>query len=138
MPGELPTPQQIRERLAPLLARSDIRLVILFGSTARGATHRHSDLDVAILADHPLDPIEITTNVMSLVRASDVDVLDLRRASPLLAMEVVRSGTLLYEREPGQYAEFCSLAHRRYVDTAKLRAGRREALSSFVRMKGLE
>jgi predicted nucleotidyltransferase len=129
--------QEIRDRLAPLFARADIQLVILFGSTARGVTHRRSDLDVAILAKEPLDVVETATQVMALLRRSDVDVVDLRRASPLLAMEVVRSGILLYEREPGEYATVCSLAHRRYVDTTKLRLARREALKRFLETKGL-
>ena len=131
------TTQEIRDRLAPLFSRADIQLVILFGSTARGITHRRSDLDVAILADAPLDTVETTTQVMGLLLRSEVDVVDLRRASPLLTMEVVRSGSLLYEREPGGYVTFCSLAHRRYVDTTKLRLARREALSKFLEAKGL-
>jgi predicted nucleotidyltransferase len=131
------TTRKIRDRLAPLFSRSGIQLVILFGSTAREVTHRRSDLDVAILADAPLDIVETTTQVMGLLHTSGVDVVDLRRAPPLLAMEVVRSGILLYEREPGRYATFCSIAHRRYIDTTKLRTARREALDKFLETKGL-
>jgi predicted nucleotidyltransferase len=105
--------QEFRERLTPLFARPDVRLVILFGSCRRGTVHRRSDIDVAILGDTPLETVETTTQVMGLLHKSEVDVVDLRRAAPLLAMEVVRSGTLLYERDRGVYASFCSLAHRR-------------------------
>lgn len=127
----------LKERLAPLFKRSDVQLVILFGSSVKGGMHRESDLDLAILCDQPFSIVEMTTEIIALSKTSRVDAVDLRRASPLLAMEVVRGGRLLYEREPGRYAEFCSLTHRRDVDTAKLRAAQKAALTQFLQNRGL-
>jgi predicted nucleotidyltransferase len=128
---------ELVNQLAPLCARPDIQLVILFGSAARGKMHPRSDLDLAILADQPLDLIELTNQVTCLTHINDVDLVDLRRASPLLAMEVVRHGRVLHERSPGLYAQFCSLAYRRYVDTAKLREGQKQVIASFLRERGV-
>jgi predicted nucleotidyltransferase len=129
--------RRLTEQLAPLFHRPEISLVVLFGSAATGRRHRRSDLDIAILGDMPLDLVELTNRVMTLTHANDVDLVDLRRASPLLAMEVARHGRLLYERSAGDHAQFVSLAYRRYVDTAKLRAAQKEAIAGFLRERGL-
>lgn len=110
--------------------------MIAFGSIATGATRPDSDIDLAVMGRRPLDLVPLTNAVARLLQTDAVDVVDLRRATPLLMMEVVRGGHLLYERVPGSYATFCSLAHRRYVDTAKLRAAQREAIRHFVRERG--
>jgi predicted nucleotidyltransferase len=128
---------ELVNQLAPLCARPDIQLVILFGSAATGRMHGRSDLDLAILGDEPLDLIDLTNQVMILTHRNEADVVDLRRTSPLLAMEVARSGRPLYERSRGLYAQFCSLAYRRYVDTAKLREAQKAAIASFLRERGL-
>ena len=131
-----PSMTELRERLAPLFADPDIDLVILFGSAAGGETHAASDVDLAMAGARPLDLVRLTNAVTRLLRTDSVDVVDLRRASPLLMMEVARGGRLLYERTPGGYVGFCALAHRRYVDTGKLRAAQREAIKNFLRQRG--
>jgi predicted nucleotidyltransferase len=129
--------EELLERLRPLCARPDLQLVVLFGSTARGVRRQQSDLDVGILGDEPLDLVDLTNQVICLTHINDVDLVDLRRASPLLAMEVARHGRLLYERAPGLYAQFYSLAYRRYVDTAKLRQAHKDAIAQFLRARGV-
>lgn len=89
------------------------------------------------MGDEPLDLLALTNEVIRLTHRNDVDVVDLRRISPLVAMEVARHGRLLYERTPGLYVEFCSLAHRRYADTAKLREAQRQVITMFLRERGL-
>ena len=142
---EHPTPNQaerldfhrLRQQLAPLFRRADLRLVILFGSVGTGAPHARSDVDLAVLGDQPLDLVEMTNAVIQLTHLNDVDLVDLLHAPPLLAMEVARHGRLLYRREPGDYAQFCSLAYRRYAHTAKLRDAQKDAILGFLRERGL-
>jgi predicted nucleotidyltransferase len=98
--------KEIRESLQSLFSRPDIRLVVLFGSAATETTTRRSDVDFAILADEPFDVVRMTNESMCSMQRSDVDIVDLRRASPLLAMQVVRHGVVLHERGPGRFASF--------------------------------
>jgi predicted nucleotidyltransferase len=128
---------RLREQLAPLYEDPEIDLVVLFGSRAAGEGHAESDIDLAIRGEAPLDLVAVTNRVTRLLRTDRVDLVDLRRASPLLLREVARRGWLLYERSPGLYVMFSSLAHRRYVDTAKLRAAQREAIRNFLRERGV-
>lgn len=118
---ELLTEEEIKSRLSPLFKRKRLRLVILFGSAASGKTHRGSDIDIAFLFEKSVDILELTNTVIRLLHNDNVDVIDLRRASPLLKFSVVKKGKLLFEKNPGKFNEFCSLAFRMYVDTQKLR-----------------
>jgi uncharacterized protein len=127
----------VRERLAPFFADPSIDLVVIFGSVATGVSRAESDLDVAVRGGRQLDLVSVTNQMSQLLHTDAIDVVDLRRASPLLMMEVVRGGTLLYERAAGIYADFCSLAHRRYVDTAKLRLAQRETIQQFLLARGV-
>jgi predicted nucleotidyltransferase len=127
----------LTRQLRPLFQRPEVRLVILFGSHASGGVHRRSDLDLAILAQEPLDMVGVTAEIMTLLHLNNVDVVDLRRASPLLAREIVRQGVVLYEREPGTYAQFVSLTIRRYADTRKFREAQRLAVQQFLQEWGV-
>ena len=123
--------------LDPLCGQYRLRLIVVFGSTVTGLRGPESDLDLALLADAPLDLVAVTTDVIRLLHTDHVDVVDLRRASPLLAMEVARHSRLIYERQPGLHVEFTSLAFRRYVDTQKLRDAQKDAVHRYLTSKGL-
>lgn len=47
----IPTIAQIRESLAPLIARVGARKAVVFGSYARGNADSYSDLDIIIVQD---------------------------------------------------------------------------------------
>jgi predicted nucleotidyltransferase len=129
--------EQLPEKLQPLFRRPDIRLVVVFGSRVSGQVRKSSDLDIAILGDRPLDTVDLTNLVMQLVGFSEVDMVDLSRCSPTLAMIVATRGKVLCERAPGDFASFCSLSLRRYEDARKMRAAQKEAILNFLRRRGL-
>ena len=131
------TVSEIVEKLRPFFQPRDIQLIVLFGSTATGKVHRESDLDLGILADEPLDTIAVTSELIRLLHLNQIDVVDLRRVNPLLAREIVRQGVVLYERDPGGFAQFVSLTIRRYVDTRKLREAQQQVVERFLETRGI-
>ena len=135
--AKLLSPEEIKTRLSPLFGREELRLVLLFGSAASGRTHRGSDIDLAFLFDAPPDILELTNDVTRLLHTSTVDVVDLQRASPLLTFAAVQGGTVLFERSPGIFNEFYSLAFRRFVDTKKLREAQATYIHSFLEERRL-
>lgn len=58
---------------------------------------------------------------MSLFHRNDVDVVILNQAKPVIAYEVVCSGRVLYEAQPGTRVDYEVAVLRRYVDTEPLR-----------------
>jgi uncharacterized protein len=78
----------------------EVKLMALFGSTARGQSRPGSDVDLGVLLD-PYSP-ELRFRVeAALGRAAGrtVDVVLLDDAPPLLRFEIARDGLLLFQRE---------------------------------------
>lgn len=128
---------EIKRKLTPLFGDEGLQFVLLFGSVASGGASRQSDIDLALLFDEPVDILALTNRVVRLLKTDKVDVIDLRRASPLLSFAGVKQGKLLFERSPGLFNSFCSLAFRRYVDTKKMRDAQGKAIEHFIEEKGL-
>src|SRR3990170_2287583 len=117
---------EVAARLDDLpLSMPALDLLVLFGSTVKGRRRAGSDLDAVYLA------------LAGRLGTGRLDLVDLRRAGPVLAFEIARSGRLLFERRPGTFREFQSLASRRYCDTAKLRASLQRAIRVFLGREGL-
>lgn len=101
---------------------SDLDLLVLFGSRAKGTATPHSDWDLAVLIQpNPHDPLRLFSLDPELARAlgcsSDtVDVVDLACASYLLQRVIAEDGQVLFERRPGLFASFCSRARRQWAD----------------------
>lgn len=129
--------EEVRDRLNPIFEDKSLQLVLLFGSAASGKTHKQSDIDLAFLFDTPADILTITNKVISFLHTDNVDVVDLRRASPLLKFSIMKNSILIYEREPGIFNEFYSLASRMYIDTKKLRDAQTTAIKHFLKARGL-
>ena len=129
--------EQIKEKVAPLFEEEGLRIVLLFGSVAQGRIHKGSDIDLAFLFEGPVDILALTNRVTQLLGCDRIDVADLRRASPLLKFSAARDGRLLYERSPGLFNAFCSLAFRMYSDTKKLRDAREKTVKDFLEKRGV-
>lgn len=132
------TPELIGQRLADLPpAMPDLQLLILFGSVVRGRARSRSDVDLAVQCDGPVDLDAVYLALAPRLGTDRLDLIDLRRAGPLLAFEVARTGRLLFERHPGIFREFQSLASRRYCDTERLRRAQQRAIRVALEREGL-
>ena len=132
LPGSLDSLQRAAETVG---RDTGSRLIVLFGSAARlpqPGPPAPEDLDLGVLGDAEPDMVDLTNRFIRLLRFQAVDVSDLRRADPLLLMLAARDGVPLYEREPGEFARFASLAARRYADTRKFRVSERDEVRDFV------
>ena len=123
--------EQLRAALAPLWQSRRHRLIVLFGSAARGTATPGSDIDLAFLPANGMDATAVTNEVIRETHRNDVDVVDLSRADPLTRMQVARHGVVLFAEDDSTFPEFCSLAFRTYVDSEKLRRAQRRALDLF-------
>lgn len=120
------------ERLA---SEVGLDLVVLFGSAAGPDAARAEDLDIGVLASRAVDAVALTNRLIELLGVQEIDLVDLRRADPLLLALVARDGVALHEQEPGAFDRFASLAARRFADTEKFRDAEREAIREFVKQR---
>lgn len=109
----------LREALPDLVA------AYRFGSSVGEAEHRESDLDFAFLAERGLDPLarfDLQERIASAVRRS-VDLVDLRAASTVMAMQVVSTGRLIFQSDPARRGRFEDLTYARYARLNEERRG---------------
>ena len=109
-----------------------LELVIVFGSAATGRTRYDSDLDVAVKCTSVADLDALFLALAPRLKTNRLDLVDLRRAGPLLAFEIARSGVLLFERSLGLFRQFQSLAWRRYGDSQRLRDAQKRSIQVFL------
>jgi hypothetical protein len=106
-----------------LQPRTEILEAYLFGSTATGATHSQSDVDVAVyLADRrPTCSVfgyaaDLAAALMSVLGTDRVDVVVLNDAPPLLYHRVLRDGQRILSRNLRSTATREGYALSRYCD----------------------
>ncbi len=95
---------QIAQQLA---RRPAIKLGILFGSVGRGQARAHSDLDLAVAADHSLEASEKVALIEELAQltARPVDLVDLQLAGGLVLQEILTKGKRIYCTDSHVHAE---------------------------------
>ena len=85
--------------LRPLLrAVPGLEAAYVFGSRADGTARPDSDLDLAVLAARPMDPVERFALQEQIAAALGLDV-DLRSASTVMRAEVLRTGRVVLEAD---------------------------------------
>lgn len=105
--------------LGALAERFGIRLVIQFGSTVSGTSHKKSDLDVAVKLIDPDVSLQTMLDIQAafqvLFPGSDIDLAILNRADPLFLKKILESGRLLYGNEK-EFARLRLSAFKQYQD----------------------
>jgi predicted nucleotidyltransferase len=99
--------------------------VYLFGSRARGDALPDSDLDLAFLASQKMDPVlrwKLQEDLASLGHR-DVDLVDLRQASTVMRVQVLKDAVLLLDLAPSARQEFEAVALGAYARLNLERSG---------------
>jgi hypothetical protein len=103
-----------------LLAEPRVAYALVFGSAARGSSHAHSDVDVAVgVRPGPrLSALEVGTLAARLeaVAKRPIDLVILDEAPPPLAYRVFRDGKVILERDRSALVERRARAILEYLD----------------------
>jgi predicted nucleotidyltransferase len=115
----------ITERVSGLAA------VYLFGSRAREDAGPDADVDLAVLGLDRLDSVERWKLQEDLAAQAhqNVDLVDLRQASTVMRVQVLRDGRLLADLQPAVRTAFEAHA---LSDYARLNEERREILNDIA------
>ena len=98
-----------------------------FGSQAKGHARLDSDMDLALLARHPIPPLrrfELAQELAAHLHR-DVDLVDLYAASTVMRMQVISTGECLAAPDGAARREFEMYT---YSDYARLNEERRDIL----------
>lgn len=118
-----------------------LKLLVLFGSRARGDNFPSSDWDFALLFDEDLRKQYESRGGWEQFRSwgilqqvlglgdKEMDWIDLKDASDLLAHAIARDGVVIYEREPGLFEQF---RQKSLMTPQQLKAIRREQKATIA------
>lgn len=130
------------EQLPDLLEREGVLLTYLFGSLVEEASRAREgllaaeaserpaprDVDLALLMPAGRPAYRLREAITDCLDTQRIDVVDLRRASPVLRMEIVRNGRVLYAAGDDVQLQFELETVRLYQDTNWLRQQQRKIL----------
>ena len=102
------TPGKIKSAIQRIVAVESPKRVILFGSAARGQTHKHSDADLLVVTRHEVDSprkesVRLRRALRGISMPMDILVISERRLHELseqpglIYREALRTGRVLYE-----------------------------------------
>ncbi len=119
-----------------LADKYQLDLILMFGSCAAGDLHPESDIDIAVYGRQVLSEnvkIQLIYEVGHILHTDDVDLVDLRTASPLLEYEVLKNYKVLFQRDEMLLYQLELANIRKLKEMEILERIRRERLEEFVR-----
>lgn len=139
MQKETFTTEEMRAQFARIAKAHRLRLIILYGSVARGTETAQSDVDIGILGETPLlyeEEALITEEIARITGVPDIEVRSLHRTSPLFLRQVTDEGTVLFADTPTRAQEFGLYAWKLAAETRRLRDARymrtKERIDAYV------
>lgn len=126
----------------------DLKILVLFGSRARGEADPSSDWDFAFLLEpdraterQPFwfpgcDLIEPLCKVLQ-VADDAIDLVDLNTCSDIVAHFVARDGQVIYEKTPGEFAHFRQHTLKTEAELRQYRQAQREKVLQTLQRWGV-
>ncbi len=117
-PTSLKTPVIIVHLISSLPAYSrDLFFNIIFGSSITNKARPESDIDIAFLGkDRPRGTdIFNSAQHLSYRLKKDIDLIDLNQVSPVMQVQILQKGRVIYDKEPSLRKEFFMLALKKYT-----------------------
>lgn len=112
-----------------------LKLVVLFGSRARGDATQKSDYDIGLYGNRVLteeEMVALQNEFSSLLKTDAIDLVDIKRASPLLKVKVFEAFEVLYEDDPFLKHQLSLSAEAELEECKDLYEMRAERLREFV------
>jgi uncharacterized protein len=120
-----------------IIKKYRIKLFLIFGSYADERSNKDSDLDLAYLSEELInyqEEMNLLRELIFFYQRDDIDLVNIRKATPSLKMEIANKAKLIYGTEE-DLLNLQLYAVARYADTKFLRQAREEYLAE--RMKEL-
>ncbi|OJJ27390.1 hypothetical protein BI308_01990 [Roseofilum reptotaenium AO1-A] len=126
-----------------------LKMLVLFGSRARGDNQENSDWDFAVLYDEELREPILKQNAWRWLEAfhilgeifglndDNMDIVELNRCSPLIAHYVARDGKVIYEKLPGEFENFQRHHLMSDAELKQMRRDLRQKLERSLQRKGV-
>lgn len=115
-----------KDKLNKEALKKGIKMIVLFGSRAKGSCREDSDFDIAVLANkNIMDDSDFYNEILFFLSAAlkipdyKIDLTDIRTDNILLRYRIFLESRLIYG-EKMLFHEYKSFAYREYLDANKL------------------
>ena len=122
-PGKIGTSRDLGRLKDFFKNKGRILLVFVFGSFAIGRITSHSDIDIALLFERPAD-VDETNRLRDELTGflhREADVIVLNSASPILRMQVLKTGVLVFSKTRQHFHQFFVDTVNQYDDLKQIR-----------------
>ena len=115
---------EVNQKLIDGIAQKySLELLLLFGSRAGGQSYKGSDFDVAYLSRKDLGlktEANLILDLGPLLKSEDIDLVNLKKAPPLLFYAVFNNCKVLFEKDPLLFFNMKAYAFKKYVESKPL------------------
>lgn len=103
--------------------KENICLALLFGSYAAERVTVESDVDIAVLFQTPPDfyGVQAVKDELEVLLKRDVDIAVLNTASPILKMQVLKNGVLIFDKGNHYFSRYTIDTVNQYSDLKMIR-----------------
>lgn len=120
-----------------IIKKYDLKLLLLFGSQARGDARKDSDTDIAFMSGRNLNfnqKAELMMDLLPVVKAEEtkIDVVDVKTSHPLLLYGITRDAKVLFAEDMDIFHELCVAAFKKYIGAMPLFKLQEELLFSKI------
>ena len=134
------TSPRTKDAFADIARAHRLRLIVLYGSVARGAETAMSDIDIGVLGHSPLsheDEAVIAEEMARVTALPRIEVKSLHRTPPLFLYEVMNEGVVLFADSPTRAQGLRLYAWKMAVETRHMREERyaqtKKRIEAYVR-----
>lgn len=106
-----------------LKKKNNVLLAFLFGSFATGKITHESDIDIAVLFEKKpgIYETEALKDGIESILKKEVDIAVLNEATPILRMQVLKNGIVIYKRDEKHFNKFYTDTINQYYDLKQTR-----------------
>lgn len=110
-----------------LISKVSPYCIYIFGSFAKGTSHKESDIDIAYFSEKQLDNYQrfMLTQELAVILNKNVDLIDLSQATTVFQTQIISTGKIIYCNDDNLRMNFEMLTLKMY---AKLNEERKEIL----------
>lgn len=104
-----------KKAIAAIAKKHQLKLVLLYGSYAKGTATDESDVDLAVLGKTMIDfdqILELNNDFAEVFQRNDIDVKSLHKTNPFFRYQVTANSRLLY----GSFYDYHSFQAYSYKD----------------------
>lgn len=101
-----------------------LQAIYIFGSAVNNTQHNASDIDIAFVANNPMDNLERwqLAQEIAIELNKDIDLLDLNNCSEVLRFMAISTGELIFYKDKQFIEYFADKAYYLYMDLQELTA----------------